>query len=128
MFKQDDGVTLKHNQLISYSMAPAPPMNIVDRLDIQFEAKVAPSLEHDEDDETGPRHQYYTSHKTLGSLYRAIDERKIWKNDIHGLFDRFGAILWDQLWVHVTNELKIKSLGAIKWRAAREEAISIQNA
>lgn len=44
-----------------------------------------PPLQCDSDGEyegSTPRYQHYRSEKILGKLYRAIDEKKIWKKDI----------------------------------------------
>ena len=45
--------------------------------EIAFEAPVAPSMNEDEDDYSGPKYKFYESQKILGKLYRAIDEYKI---------------------------------------------------
>lgn len=107
-------------------MAPAPPANIVDKTEIQFEAPTAPSAEEDEDDDTGPRHKFYASTKILGKLYRAIDEKKIWKDDIHVPVNRHGTSLWDELFVHIGGECE--NLGGVDWERALDEAHNIRQA
>ncbi|KAI0537726.1 RNA dependent RNA polymerase-domain-containing protein [Xylaria digitata] len=108
-------------------LAPAPPANIVDKSEIQFEPPVAPSAEEDEDDDTGPKHQFYISDKVLGKLYRAIDEKKIWKDDIHLNVNRLGPYLWDELMVYITRQCE-KNFGHVDWRGALNEAQSIRQA
>ncbi|GAW26480.1 putative RNA-dependent RNA polymerase [Rosellinia necatrix] len=108
-------------------MAPAPPANIVDKTEIQFETPIAPSIEEDEDDDTGPQHKFYKSDKILGKLYRAINEKKIWKDDIHLVVNRFGPTLWDGLFVHINDQCE-KHLGLIKWEKALDHAHSIRQA
>ncbi|KAI8634474.1 RdRP-domain-containing protein [Xylariaceae sp. FL1651] len=107
-------------------LAPAPPANIIDRTEVRFEAPLAPSIEADEDDDSGPKHQFYRSDKILGKLYRAIDEKKIWKEDIHLIINRSGISLWDELLVHVDRECE--KLGHVDWMAALNEARSIRQA
>ncbi|KAI1329291.1 RdRP-domain-containing protein [Xylariaceae sp. FL0255] len=107
-------------------MAPAPPANIVDRTEIRFEPLAMPSGEEDEDDETGPRHKFYKSSKILGKLYRSIDEKKIWRDDIHASSIPKGSPLWKQLFLHLSSECE--SLGVIDWRSALQEAGNIRNA
>ncbi|KAI0469337.1 RNA dependent RNA polymerase-domain-containing protein [Xylaria cf. heliscus] len=107
-------------------LAPAPPANIVDKTEIQFEAPTAQSADEDEDDDTGPRHQFYASTKILGKLYRAIDEKKIWKDDIKLVINRYGLSLWDELFVHIRHECK--DLGDVDWEGAVDEAHNIRQA
>ncbi|KAJ8120580.1 hypothetical protein ONZ43_g2746 [Nemania bipapillata] len=108
-------------------LAPAPPANIVDKTEIRFEAPVTPSAEADEDDDAGPRHMFYRSDKILGQLYRAIDEKKLWKEDIHLDVNRSGTSLWDELIVHITRQCE-GNLGSIDWKRAVGEARSIRQA
>ncbi|KAI0550393.1 RNA dependent RNA polymerase-domain-containing protein [Xylaria curta] len=107
-------------------LAPAPPANIVDKTEIQFEVPTAPSAEEDEDDDTGPRHKFYKSTKILGKLYRAIDEKKIWKDDIHLVVNHRGSSLWDELFVHIGHQCE--DLGDVDWKNALDEAHRIRQA
>ncbi|KAI0450408.1 RNA dependent RNA polymerase-domain-containing protein [Xylaria acuta] len=107
-------------------LAPAPPANIIDKTEIQFDAPIAPSTEEDEDDDTGPRHRFYRSTKILGKLYRAIDEKKIWKDDIHLVVNRHGPSLWDELFVHIGHQCE--KLCSVDWERALNEAHSIRQA
>ncbi|KAI1129860.1 RdRP-domain-containing protein [Nemania abortiva] len=106
-------------------LAPAPPANIVDKTEIRFEAPVAPSADADEDDDAGPRHKFYRSDKILGELYRAIDEKKIWKDDIHLEVNRFGPSLWDELFVHINRQCD-ENFGGVNWQRALREAHNIR--
>ncbi|KAJ8129303.1 hypothetical protein O1611_g4329 [Lasiodiplodia mahajangana] len=106
-------------------LAPAPPANIVDKTEIRFEAPVAPSAEADEDDDAGPKHMFYKSEKILGELYRAIDEKKIWRDDIHLAVNRFGPSLWDELFMHINRECD-DNLGDVNWRRALDDAHNIR--
>jgi hypothetical protein len=107
-------------------LAPAPPAHIVDKTEIRFEEPIAPSAEGDEDDDTGPRHRYYKSDKILGKLYSAIDEKEIWRDDIHLIVNRFGPSLWDELFVHIKRQCE--DLGNVYWERALDEARSIRQA
>ncbi|KAI0420341.1 RNA dependent RNA polymerase-domain-containing protein [Xylaria grammica] len=119
--------SLKRTRYRPDFLAPAPPANIVDKTEIQFEAPIVPSAEADEDDDSGPKHKFYKSDKVLGKLYRAIDEKKIWKDDIHLNINRFGPYLWDELMVHIIRQCE-KNLGHVEWRGALDEAKSIRQA
>lgn len=99
----------------------------MDKTEIRFEPPIAPSAEGDEDDDTGPKHKFYKSDKILGKLYRAIDEKKIWKDDIHLIVNRSGSSLWDELFVHITSQCK-ENLGVVDWERALDEAHSIRQA
>ncbi|KAI2463835.1 RdRP-domain-containing protein [Annulohypoxylon bovei var. microspora] len=105
-------------------LAPAPPANIVDRT-VVFETQRLAVVE-DEDDESGPRHQYYKSDKVLGKLYRAIDEKKIWKQDIHQNVSRHGYSIWDQLIGYI--QTRCMELGGVNWQTALDEADCIREA
>ncbi|KAI1337354.1 RdRP-domain-containing protein [Xylariaceae sp. FL0016] len=107
-------------------MASAPPANIVDRMEIQFEPAYAPESNVDEDDEIGPKYRYYESIKVLGKLYRAIDEKKIWKDNIHIPINHFGKSIWDEVLLYVLN--KCQELGKVDWKSALGEARSIRQA
>ncbi|KAI1281576.1 RNA dependent RNA polymerase-domain-containing protein [Xylaria sp. FL0933] len=108
-------------------LAPAPPTNIIDRSEIQFEPRVIVSADADEDDDAGPKHQFYKSDKMLGKLYRAIDEKKIWKDDIHLTINRFGPSLWDEIIVYIRRQCEI-NLEPVNWQRAMDEAHSIRQA
>ncbi|KAI8949918.1 RNA dependent RNA polymerase-domain-containing protein [Xylaria longipes] len=118
--------SLKRTKYRPDFLAPAPPTNIVDKTEIQFEPPTAPSGEEDEDDDTGPRHRFYKSTKILGKLYRAIDEKKIWKDDIHLVVNRHGPSLWDELFVHIRHECD--NLCDVDWERALNEAHNIRQA
>ncbi|KAI0007501.1 RdRP-domain-containing protein [Xylariaceae sp. FL0662B] len=107
-------------------LAPAPPANIVDRTEIAFEAPIVPSKDEDEDDDRGPSYRYYKSDKILGKLYQAIDEKNIWKEDIHRTVSRNGASVWDLLISHIKRQCK--NLGTVDWERAIAEARRIRSA
>ncbi|KAI0598678.1 rna-dependent rna polymerase [Biscogniauxia sp. FL1348] len=107
-------------------LAPAPPANIVDLTEIAFEAPVAPSMDEDEDDYTGPKYEFYSSKKVLGKLYRAINEKRIWKNEIHKTVSQGGPSVWDEVIAHINRTCE--RLGNINWQNALEEANSIRQA
>ncbi|KAI1424802.1 RNA dependent RNA polymerase-domain-containing protein [Xylaria sp. FL1777] len=108
-------------------LAPAPPANIVDRTEIQFERPVVLSTDADEDDDTGPKHRFYRSVKILGKLYRAIDEKKIWKNDIHLPVNRSGPSLWNEIIAYIKHQCDT-NVGYVDWQGAMDEAHSIRQA
>ena len=85
-------------------------------------------LEIDEDDdEAGPRYEYYKSDKLLGQLYRAVDEGKIWLEDIHTEKTvTSGPSFWDQLLLHATD--RCNEIGCSGWKERLEEARRIRSA
>jgi len=80
--------------------------------------------DHDESEQQS--YQYYTSEKVLGKLYRAIDERSIWKNDVHSVATTDGPSFWDQFlqWA----DGKYHKLGGFSWQEREEEAQGIRSA
>ncbi|RYP29813.1 hypothetical protein DL767_006554 [Monosporascus sp. MG133] len=107
-------------------MAPAPPAELKDRNEIFFDAPIIAAVNDDEDDNMGPQYHFYRSDKILGKLYRAIDEQRIWKEDIRRPNNRFEASLWDELLFYVNEECE--ELGGIDWESALEEARGIRQA
>ncbi|RYP53397.1 hypothetical protein DL768_001642 [Monosporascus sp. mg162] len=109
-------------------LSPAPPAELKDRNEIVFDAPIIPATDGDEDDNMGPQHHFYRSDKILGKLYRAIDEQRIWKEDIRrrNNNNKFGHSLWDDLLRYVDEECE--ELGGIDWESAEQEARGILQA
>lgn len=64
---------------------------------------------HDEDDEDGmgrAKHRFHRSEKILGRLYRGVDEKKIWNEDIHRHISMDGPSVWEQLLGRLQAELE----------------------
>jgi len=76
--------------------------------------------EDDEDEDDGPRHRFYASERVLGELYRAVDEQKIWNEDVRRALPMGGASFWDQLITKFKE--RISRIGEIEWRHRTEEA------
>ncbi|KAI1369009.1 RNA dependent RNA polymerase-domain-containing protein [Xylaria arbuscula] len=119
--------TMKRTRYRPDFMAPAPPANIVDKTEIQFESLIVKSTDVDEEDDTGPWHKFYKSDKILGELYRAIDEKKIWKDDILLPRNRFGPSLWVEIIEHIHKECDTH-FGYVNWEEAMDEAHQIRYA
>ncbi|KAI0130271.1 RNA-dependent RNA polymerase [Xylariales sp. AK1849] len=108
-------------------LAPAPPTHLKNRTDIIFEAPTAPSGMEDEDDNVGPRHKFYRSEKILGLLYRAIDEKKIWNENVHVNAKKIeGQGVWNGFLAYVTEQCETK-LQNITWTESVEEAQNIKS-
>jgi len=103
-------------------MSPVPPANLKDHSEIEFEAQLLPPDEVDEDDRTGSRFLFYKSERALGHLFRNIDERKIWHEDIQMFDRREGQTLWGQLLHFIKRSCVEHHLGDVKWREALDEA------
>ena len=106
-------------------MAPGPQAHLVDRSEIELEMFKLPEID-DDDDDSGPRYQYYKSEKLLGHLYRAVDERKIWAEDIHIKLSTGGPSFWDEFLLHITE--RCNKLGCSGWNERMEEARRIRSA
>ncbi|KAJ6781681.1 hypothetical protein PWT90_07761 [Aphanocladium album] len=59
---------------------------------------------------TKPR--YYRSEKILGRLYRGIDEKIIWSEDIHRTIPTHGPSVWEKLMGQVQSEFNARSITA----------------
>jgi hypothetical protein len=72
------------------------------------------------------KHKYYKSDKILGRLYRNVDEKKIWNEDIHRSINMEGLSVWEQLLTTVEKEIVGYKLG-IDWTRKSEQAWKIRN-
>ncbi|KAK6718676.1 hypothetical protein SNK03_001810 [Fusarium graminearum] len=79
----------------------------------------------DADDMARTKTNYYQSEKILGQLYRNVDEKKIWDEDIHRRINTAGPSVWDQLLTIVENEA-IKYKLDIDWKRQSQEAWKIR--
>lgn len=76
------------------SLAPGPRVSLQGRTRINFEELVSHPAFND-DDGLDERRFYYRSHKALGKLYRAVDERDIWYGDIRSQCKLDEAPFWN---------------------------------
>lgn len=106
-------------------LAPGPQVSIYKKTDIELDSYV-PQQDEDEEDEDGPRHRYYFSDRVLGKLYRAVDEERIWNEDIRQVLPRGGASFWDELITRFQE--RVKSIGEIEWGHRSDEAHRLRHA
>ncbi|KFA70790.1 hypothetical protein S40288_09553 [Stachybotrys chartarum IBT 40288] len=124
----DEFKKIKTNRYRPDFLAPAPPTKIVNRNEISFENPADDQLQgnEDEDDNTGPTHNYYASDKINGLLFRAIDERQIWS---HNVKTRKPSVLGD-LWDETQKSLRRECLRILRdnsWRALEQEAWNVRS-
>ncbi|KAK9773406.1 putative RNA dependent RNA polymerase-domain-containing protein [Seiridium cardinale] len=117
---------IKGNRFRPDFLAPAPPTHLQNRTDIMFDAPTQPAADADEEEDTGPRYRYYLSDKILGQLYRAIDERKIWNENVKiNRKKADGSQVWNSFISYVTEECEAK-LGGATWAHCVEDAWNIR--
>lgn len=80
-----------------------------------------------EGDDEGPRHQYYYSDKVLGHLFRAVDEEKIWAEDIKMAIAAGASSFWNDLRSGI-NERVSSSIGPVEWEHRLVKADLIRHA
>ncbi|KAF4336323.1 RNA-directed RNA polymerase [Fusarium beomiforme] len=105
-------------------LALAPPLKMYDK------GQIAHLHDEDEDDNADDgmaryKTKYYPSDKILGYLYRNVDEKKIWDEDIHRIINAGGPSVWDQLLTVVENEV-LKYKLDVDWTRRYEEAWKIR--
>lgn len=81
----------------------------------------------DDDDAAGPNYKYYYSEKVNGFLYRAIDERKIWYENIKISVDHPIGI-WLRLLEHIKYQCDPSLFQGPEWAEAKGEAWGIRHA
>lgn len=61
---------------------------------------IEPAADDEEDQYNRQRHVYYKSEKLLGQLYRAIDEQRIWHEDVRSRVPSAdGSSFWDDFFI-----------------------------
>ncbi|CAG8983895.1 hypothetical protein HYALB_00005534 [Hymenoscyphus albidus] len=104
--------------------APGPHVRIEPKgLSLEEKSFREPLEEEDEDDEFSS-YRYYRSEKVLGKLFRAIDEREIFREiqeraSAEGIARRSG--LMESVWKHVESRVK-----GIQWEYLMNEASDIR--
>lgn len=81
----------------------------------------------DDDNDSGPVHLYYRSEKVLGKLYRAINERKIWAEEIRTAIESDPKEVWKKLIDSLT--ARCMAIGAsVEWQHHVETARQLRSA
>ena len=106
-------------------MAPGPYTRINKNSEIEFDEFIHCPTQ-DEDEDTKPRYTYYKSKKILGKLYRAIDERKIWSEDVNVEPEKNKPPFWEGLIENAT--VRCAAIGSMNWRHQAESAQCIKKA
>ncbi|AEO71004.1 a8941fea-77c3-45e5-a276-955ba504fbd3 [Thermothielavioides terrestris] len=110
-------------------LSRGPEIKIHDISAIELDQYAASRGDEDVDDvnDEGPQHRYYRSEKILGKLYRAVDERKIWAEDIRmAITSRGSSSFWDQF-LAVIQE-RVRAIGPVEWQRRSAEAQRIRHA
>ncbi|KAF4505843.1 hypothetical protein G6O67_007753 [Ophiocordyceps sinensis] len=108
-------------------LAPAPPVKLYDLGQIDFiEERGFDDDDDDDDGMGGRRHRYHRSEKILGHLYRGVDEKKIWSEDIHRTVDMNGPSVWDQLMGRMQAEMEAYGIAA-EYELHSEDAWKLRN-
>ncbi len=108
-------------------LAPGPSVTIHKKSEISMDEHVVQKDEDEESGEGGPRYRYYESEKILGQLYRAVDEKNIWTQDIKTTATKTGAPgFWDQMVAALTE--RVSDIGPIEWQHRSDQAKGIRDA
>jgi len=76
----------------------------------------------------GPRYQYYPSQKLLGVLFRGVDERKIWDDEVkQKVASSDGKVFWKIL-IDEFLRLAKHLCGPIDWESRTDEVKRIRHA
>lgn len=99
--KTGRGVSLKElpraNKFRPDFLAPGPESRVIDKSKIELDEYIFEEAQDEEEDQFNRQRQvFYRSEKLLGRLYRAIDEQRIWQQDIRcKLPNMVGSSFWD---------------------------------
>jgi hypothetical protein len=81
---------------------------------------ISPDSGDEDDDDGWTKYKYYHSDKVLGKLYRSVDERKIWYEDIRNVH-KGGASFWDEF-LSMVNKRVGEIDPSISWAAQMANA------
>jgi hypothetical protein len=108
-------------------MAVAPPARIYGRDEVEL--MDVPEKNDEDEEELSPSFAYYNSVKILGKLYRAIDEKKIWTEDVkrpvpstHG-----SPSIWNEFAGLTKRNIKEFEIGDFDWEGKRDLAWQLRN-
>lgn len=123
---------VRYSELTAHSFAPAPPTQYVDRQQIDFVEKPSASFyggEDEEEDAFRPAHKFYRSGKILGRLYRNIDEKRMWDQDVRRPVTTEGPTVWEQFIGMMEKKLSehAPGVGRISWEHWKAEAWALRN-
>jgi hypothetical protein len=115
--------------VLPFSLAPGPIAHLHSKHEILIEhlSHRLPDDNVDDDDDTGPKYKYYPSNKVLGKLYRAVDEEKIWYEDIRKLPPATGgATFWDEFLLMAKKRIAALRV-EVNWPAKSEIARNVRH-
>ncbi|KAK4139079.1 RNA dependent RNA polymerase-domain-containing protein [Dichotomopilus funicola] len=101
-------------------LASSPSITIHDKSEIELDDHMAPR-DDDNDDDEGPRHKFYRSEKLLGQLYRNVDERKIWAEDVKMAGWDKGPSFWSRL-LEALDQRTARLGRVVRWKHRLEVA------
>ncbi|KAF6834717.1 RNA-dependent RNA polymerase [Colletotrichum plurivorum] len=94
----------------------------VPRFRPDFLAPAPLHISEDDEDMAGPNHQYYKWEKILGTLYRNVDEKQIWDEDISRVVSKRGPSVWDQFVGLMQRKIEDYTHGTVSWKTRRADA------
>lgn len=107
-------------------LAPVPPTKLLNKADIVFDEQYLLQEEGNDDEGAAPTFRYYESDKILGHLYRAIDEKKIWDENVRiGHKNTDGPGVWASFLDKVLEQCKDR-IGSIDWKSQLDQARHIR--
>jgi hypothetical protein len=105
-------------------LSPATPLKVYDIGQVELNEE-----DDDDDDDDGMgvfKHRYYESEKILGTLYRSVDERKIWAEDVKRHDKAEGGDIWEGL-LSIPKALVWKNNLDVDYKRQTERAWEIRN-
>ncbi|CAG9938772.1 unnamed protein product [Clonostachys rosea f. rosea IK726] len=105
-------------------LSPATPLKVYDIGQVELNEE-----DDDDDDDDGMgvfKHRYYESEKILGTLYRSVDEKKIWAEDVKRHDKAEGGDIWEGL-LSIPKALVWKNNLDVDYKRQTERAWEIRN-
>ena len=112
--------------LTACSMAPGPVAHVFDKSVIELDEYIV-RQPYDEDEDLRPPSKYYKSDKILGRLYRAVDEREVWHENVRARPLVNGPSFWDGFIRSCV--IRCREMGVpVRWTHRTDEARRIRTA
>ena len=83
--------------------------------------------EEEDDEDDGPNYKYYRSERLLGRLFRAVDEKKIWEEEIRRQLPEDQGSIWDQFRGLIRAKIASLNIANFDFDGQLDKALQLRN-
>ena len=107
-------------------MAPSRHAKFVDKTRIII-STLPEQEDEDEDEDDAPSHKYYLSKRILGVLFRAVNEKKIWEQEICQPVPQSETTIWDRFRSLMRDKITSLDITDFDFDGHRDKALQLRN-